>query len=58
MGVEIKHTLERNFDVSLSTNDIRQITIKQLENINNGEVTQDKLSSDNTKYETTIKVPR
>lgn len=45
MGVEIKHALERDFDVILSMNDIRQLSIKKLDAISNG----DGASSDGAK---------
>lgn len=37
MGVEIKQTLERDFDLVLSTTEIRQLTITNLKEMSNNE---------------------
>lgn len=58
MGVEIKQTLERDFDVILSANEIRQLTIKQLKGISHNEGTSESLPKEDSKKETISKVSR
>lgn len=65
MGVEIKHALERDFDVILSMNDIRQLSIKKLDAISNGETpstnettTKNNLQKDEKAKEAIMKVQR
>lgn len=45
MGVEIKQTLERDFDLVLSTTEIRQLTITNLKEMSNNEGQQQHESS-------------
>lgn len=33
MGVEVRHMLEREFDLTLSTRDIRQLTLQRLQEL-------------------------
>lgn len=41
MGVEVKQTLERDFDLSLSMKDIRALTMHRLAEISSGTVTKE-----------------
>ena len=51
MGVEVKQTLERDYDLVLSMGDIRQLSINKLREIASGEATTSEDSSANQSKE-------
>jgi len=60
MGVEVKQTLERDYDVVLSMQEIRALSVAQLDGISSGSApaAQSQSSSDKTRLELNIDIPR